>query len=168
MSTYKTYSNTQITKGDAVITVPWIIDTKSEWYKSYGGYHTGLDILATEVYSMHSGTVIQVGKDENDTYAVTLQYSGSIITRYKNLKTVYVKAGDYLYEGGFIGTSEESVHFEYATRDEGTYLVRIDTETYYKHNPEVLFNGTVTLKSTEITEDTEDSTESEPPDKSSI
>ena len=152
MNIYKTYKDCMITKGDARVLLPYISDNRSDMYKLNKGYHTGIDIEASEVYNMYTGTVIQVGIEEDNSYAVTVEYNGDIALRYMNLLKAYVTPGDYIYLGAFIGSANKFVHFEYVNtrKDDSIWPVRVGEKTYYKHDPEVIFDGRLKLRSNNI------------------
>lgn len=138
-----------ITHGTTQVLVPWIESTADAQYKSYGGYHTGIDLKADEVYSCESGVVTQVGTDSSGMYELTVQYDAAVSLRYMHLKHVSVRAGAILHKGDFVGTADKYVHFEYiSVNAEGSkWPVRVGKVTYFKHNPELLFSGQVLLNS---------------------
>lgn len=141
---YKTYKYSRITGESAIATAPWIDNESDLWYAQYGGYHSGIDITAETVYSYASGVVLQVGADEQFK-AITIQYSSNIILRYLHMDNVLVKPGQVVYSGQEIGTAHKYVHFEYASRVQGTSMwpVRIGAITYYKQNPELVIDGII-------------------------
>lgn len=131
---------------DSKVQLPFIDSDKHPLYKKYK-YHTGIDITASHVYSYASGVVISIGSSE-DLYAVTVQYDSRISLRYLHLKSVCVSIGDILYPNMKIGTADQYVHFEYVSvsKDNSIWPVRIGTMTYYKHDPELVLNGSVKIK----------------------
>ena len=144
---YKQLSYSEITKSAAKILTPWINTKTSLWYKTYGGFHTGLDIEAAEVFSFTAGVVLHIGEDEKYK-TVTVQFDVNNSFVYSHLKSVSVKQGDILKQGDRIGTADRHVHFEYISLEENTnpaWIVRVGTVTYYKHNPELVLNGAVKL-----------------------
>ena len=118
---------------------PWIGDTSNPLYKQYK-FNTGIDVCGTNVYSYSNGVVLAVGKDKGK-YAVTVQYDVFSVLRYTNLKDVSVRAGDMIQVGYKIGAAHNYVHFEYATKDQSNWPVRVGTETYYKQNPIRMLGG---------------------------
>lgn len=137
---------------DCSVQLPFIGSTKHTLYKKHG-YHTGMDIKSSDVFSFASGVVIAIGKD-NGSYAVTVQYDCKISLRYMHLKAICISLGAVLYRGDKIGTADKHVHFEYITTDkeESIWPVRIGTMTYYKHNPELILSGSVRLNANDWSE----------------
>lgn len=117
------------------IKLPWIGSRKDKLFSRYG-FHTGIDLYATGVYSLSSGVVISVGLDGKH-YAVTIQYNSFSALRYLHLKETAVQAGQAVQSGFHVGNADQYVHFEYVTKEqkESIWSVRIGTMTYYKHNP---------------------------------
>lgn len=142
---YKEYSYSPITKSSVKILVPWISNRQSKLYSTYKTLHTGLDIQTHDVYGFQSGVVTQIGKDEDGHSVVTVQYSGHVSLRYGHLMDVYVKSGETLFVGSFIGVAYKYLHFEYVTTESSIWPVRIGTITYYKHDPEPLLSGDIIL-----------------------
>lgn len=144
---YEKLSYSDITKSPADIITPYISNEQDSWYKTYGGYHTGVDISANEVYSYAPGVITQIGKDRNGLYTIVIQYSADISFRYTHLKSVYITEGQAINKGEFVGVAKEFVHFEYLTREqEGSmWVVRVGKLSWYKHNPELVLNGGVLL-----------------------
>lgn len=147
MAIYKKLSYSPLTQSATNILVPYIDDEKDSWYKQYGGYHTGVDVEGLETYSYQSGVVTQIGKMDTNLYAIVIQYTASTSLRYANMSSLCVKQGDVISQGQLIGIAKKFVHFEYLTKDKGTSMwpVRVGSMTYFKHDPELLFDGTVQL-----------------------
>lgn len=101
---------------------------------------TGTDIIADNVYSYASGTVLTASKEDLLHYCVTVQYDVFNILRYNNLKSVNVGAGDVVQNGSLIGSADKFLRFEYATKEQGSskWPVRVGTQTYWKQDPERL------------------------------
>ena len=113
---------------------PWIGDTTDPLYKQYK-FNTGIDIFGTDVYAYASGVVIAVGKDEDNYYAVTVQYDATRCIRYCHLDTVTVSEGEAIQSSFHVGTAHKYLHFEYITYENSMWPVRIGAQTYYKHDP---------------------------------
>lgn len=116
---------------------PWIGSTDDPLYTQYK-FNTGIDIFGEDVYAYASGVVVAVGKDADNLYAVSVQYSVNSILRYCHLKYSAVSVGDVVQQGFFIGEAHKYVHFEYANNITSMWPVRIGTETYYKQNPDTI------------------------------
>lgn len=128
-------TNCAITQTDSTILNYWIDDTKSDEYKKHGGYHSGVDIEATDVYALCSCVCTYVGEDEYDQKVVIVQYDANTSFRYANLSRVDVVGGQIITYEDQIGVADEFVHFELLTREESQWIVRVGKETYYKHDP---------------------------------
>lgn len=129
--------NCEITKSNAEILIPYIGSTKSGDYKRYGFLHDGITLKATNAYSPCFGTVVSVGQSTNNTYTISIQYNAFSLLRICNLSTCNVKAGQAISTNTHIGTAKSKIKVEYATnRSEGSAsVVRVDGNTYYKHDP---------------------------------
>lgn len=147
MSIYKHLPNLEITQSDADIIVPFIDNKKHPWYQTYGGFHTGVDITCESVYAYRSGVVTQIGTSFDNRYSVVVQYTAKVSLRYDNLSSVFVTEGKVIRQGQYIGIAKQFVHFEYLTSEKGNskWPVRVGKLTYFKQNPEQLFDGTVIL-----------------------
>lgn len=133
---------------DTCILVPWIDNPYDKQYKPYG-YHTGVDLKCTNVYSGVSGVVIQTGIDSSGMYELTIQYDAITSLRYMHLKHVSTHTGAILQAGDHIGVADKYVHFEYISTQQETskWPVRVGAVTYFKHNPELLLTQNSILNS---------------------
>lgn len=147
MAVYKKLSNSPLTKSDTNILVPYIDNKKNSWYKTYGGYHTGVDVEGSEIYAYQSGIVIQIGDLDNNLKSVLIQYTASICLRYSNMSSLIVNMGDVIKPGDILGIAKKFVHFEYLSKNEDNSMwpLRVGTMTYFKHDPELIFDGVVKL-----------------------
>lgn len=119
---------------------------------------TGVDILASTVYSACKGVVIFVGCDMSGKYTITVQIDSKQSIRYCNLSSENVSPNDRVDEGTELGTVDKLVRVEYCTTEidedsqntednpsdeEGreAIYVRIGSMTYYKHDPYDLLVG---------------------------
>lgn len=137
-----------ITLSTASIVMPFIDDVKSKEYKKYGGYHTGIDIKAEEVYANCHCVVIYVGYNTEDKNVVVIQYDVNTAFRFANLLSVNVEEGTPIETGTLIGIADEFVHFEYWNRQESEWIARASKETYYKHDPIEYVKGNVEFNNT--------------------
>lgn len=143
---YRKLEFSTVTNSSLSILYPYVDNIKNEWYKMYGGYHTGIDISSKSAYSIVDGVVIQIGQDYQS-YSVTVQYDSDNIFRYKNLKSVNVNEGQVIHQSDLVGTCIKFFHFEYASRERSGSIwpVRIGEVTYYKHNPEPIIDGKINI-----------------------
>ncbi len=107
---------------------------------------TGMLIKVDNVYSISEGTVMDIGKDENNLYVVTIMYQPSRLFRYCCLKSVSVSVGEYLIPTTLVGVSNKSqIRFEYCTLETSPYPVRFLQDTYYKQDPSIYLMGIMQL-----------------------
>ena len=144
---YLTVANCPVTLTTSNVLYPYIDDVSHKWYRRYGSLHSGVDITAKSVYSICQGVVLFVGQTSDDLKEVTVQYDANRIVRYCHLSDVYVHSGDTVERSELIGYADTFVRFEYATIVQGTscWTVHINSQTYYKHNPEAYAFGTQVL-----------------------
>lgn len=105
------------------------------WNDSKIPYTSGIILSAKECYSICPGKVVSVKKDEY-TWAVSVLVNDNQVVRYVGLSQVYANENDYVYISDMIGIAKNNFRFEYCTREEGRWPVRISGVTFYKHNPE--------------------------------
>ena len=134
---------------------PWIDGSDRKLYQKYKTFHTGVDIPAKQVYSYSQGVVIGVGMQDG-MYFVTVQFDAENLFRYGHLKSFDVSVNDIVQAGDRIGLAKNHLHFEWATAsDQSKFAVWFGDVTYYKQNPERLFNGSVVLKANDWSRVTE-------------
>lgn len=101
-----------------------------------GTYHTGVDIIATSVYSICDCVVTDIRKDSDGTYTVTCQYDTERAVRYSNLVTVDVSLRQPVKYKSVIGSADGHVHFEYLElSSRNTFPVRVRATTFFKVDP---------------------------------
>ena len=132
-----TIVNCPITHKDSEVLKDWIGDPKSKEYKQNKGYHTGIDIVADNVYSICAGVCTYVGKSSEERNVVIIQYDHNVSFRYCNLDAVVVRKGQLIEEPYTqeIGVAHEWVHFEVITTSHSNWCVRVGGRDYYKQNP---------------------------------
>lgn len=108
---------------------------------------TGTLISANNVYSICSGTVINVGKDnKNNLYSVSVEYEYAIWIRYCMLKSVNVKVGDEVDRGDKIGNAyNNALRVEYCTDEESDFPFRCGEWELYKQDPMIILSGELEL-----------------------
>ena len=111
------------------------------------GYHTGVDIQTTQVYSVCEGVVIEIGNNIEG-ITVSVQYNVNICVRYCCLQNTELTLGQGIHMGDLVGTTEDFVRFEYAITDklESLWPVRINILQYYKQDPINIVEGTTILQ----------------------
>lgn len=109
-------------------------------------YVSGLEIKASNVYSISPGTVIAVGL-KSSKYEVTVLVNDNQIVRYTNLKSINVVEGQNITFSSLVGVADKFVRFEYCTTNKGTgsWPVRIKSLTMYKQDPIGLVTGDIQL-----------------------
>lgn len=144
-SKYGYIKNCPITHTDAMIIRPWEYSTDD--------FHTGIDLFCDRVYSICSGVVIELDKSIDNTYVVTVQYTDDIIVRYLHLAATAVAFGQIVKIDDIIGTAEEYVHFEYATKQNSMFSVRLSNALgFFKHDPYEVAAGIITLLDSGMTD----------------
>lgn len=143
----QTYEFSYLTNGLTRIIVPYISDVNSSNYQMYDGLHFGVDIELQDVCSLTLGVVIEIFTDTDTTYSVVIQYDKDNVFRYSNIQEVDVNLGDIVYAGQHVGQCDGYCHFEYATSQIGnsTQELYVNTEVYYKQDPNVVLSGQVTF-----------------------
>lgn len=123
----------KIVSGAGRILKPWL-DKPNVYYAQYT-YQTGVDIYGGSVYSYADGVVVAVGRDADDLVSVIVQYDAYSCLQYCHMAMSMVEAGDVVQAGFALGVTHGYVHFEYLTKEESRWPVRVGTETYYRQNP---------------------------------
>lgn len=108
---------------------------------------TGTLIRADDVYSICSGTVVDIGKDpKNDLYSVSVEYEYATWVRYCLLEVVEVNKGDEITRGAKVGkTYKGELRLEYCTDDESEFPFRCGNSELYKHDPEIILSEDIDL-----------------------
>jgi len=132
---YRLKDYSYITRSSLDIVINWGVDKQ---------INPGLLIACDKVYSICTGRVVQVDKDDSG-YYVSIQYDYNTLFRYCFLKNVHVTAGERVVFGDIVGDCKDnnlmgsfkgnSFRFEYCTRDRSEFSVRFSRNTYYKHDP---------------------------------
>ena len=100
---------------------------------------TGSLFKLDNVYSITQGSVIDISKDRDNLYVVTVLYGTSIWIRYCLLKSVNVIYNQYISPNDSIGITDRSnLRLEYCTPIISKYPVRLHGTTFYKHDPMTL------------------------------
>ena len=104
---------------------------------------TGCLINTTNVFSICSGLVIDIGTDDkNNLYSVTVEYNSVLWVRYCLLKSCSVVIGNRVSLNTKIGvTYKNLLRFEYCNKDNSDFPVRIGTKQLYKHDPAPVLFG---------------------------
>ena len=113
---------------------------------------TGTLINTDKVFSICSGTIIEVGKDnKNNLYSVSVEYEYATWVRYCMLESVYVSVGNVISRGDGIGKAYKSqLRLEYCTDDESEFPFRCGNMELYKQDPMVILDGDIDLADPEI------------------
>ncbi len=100
------------------------------------GSMTGTLIATNNVYSISQGRVIDVRKDENGLYCITVQYAPDKWFRYCLIESTTFNSGMPVYTGNKLGQAHKGqIRFEYATLEESLYPIRLHDRVFYKHDP---------------------------------
>lgn len=111
---------------------------------------TGTIVKAKLAHSISSGTVVEVCKDFNDLWCVTVQYNIDMLFRYCGLTTVYAYKQQQIKGGDIVGIPyHNQVRFEWCTRHPTSNLYRLDSKTYYKNDPATVLMDKLIITSIE-------------------
>ena len=110
-------------------------------------FMTGCLLYTDEVFSISTGTVIDVGQDDkNDMYSVTIEYDYGVCFRYCLLQYYEVAVGDTVIIGTKIGHTNKGVlRFEYCTDTFSVFSYRHGELQLYKHDPMPVLTGEIEL-----------------------
>ena len=110
-------------------------------------YMTGCLIYTDAVYSICTGTVVEIGKDDkNNLYSVTIEYDYGIWIRYCLLQSYVVAIGDDVSSGTKMGDAYKGVlRFEYCTEEFSVFPYRTEDRQLYKHDPMPILTGEIEL-----------------------
>lgn len=139
-----TITGCDITHSDAEVIIPYIDDVSSSAYRQYKMLHDGITVLSSSAYSPCFGTVVDVGRTVDGTYTVSILYNPNSIIRICNLETCNVKAGQDIPTNICIGSVKyNKLKVEHATtrKERSSSVVRVDGNTYYKHDPTAIVSG---------------------------
>ena len=119
---------------------------KQGWQNSRP-FMTGCLIYTDNVFSICSGTVLDVGVDDkNNLYSVSVEYEYATWVRYCLLQTCNVSVGDVLSKDDKIGSTYKGVlRFEYCTDEFSLFPYRTNDRQLYKHDPMPILTGEIEL-----------------------
>ena len=129
---------------DAPLTDNMII---GKWNDRVAPYHTSVDIVTNDVYSVSDGKVIFQGKFENNTISVAVQINNSQVLIYGNLIDTELRPGMSVSTYDLIGHTADYVKFEYCTsaQSNSKWPFRPNENTYFKQDPMQVLEGRVIL-----------------------
>lgn len=134
-------SNCEITKQNSEVLKDCVMLKTSSLYKEYGGYHTGMDIAGSDVYSLYDGTVVSVGRS-GSRYSVIVQTGSSFCMCYANIISIpLVRKGQTVSAGDHLGKVRGYVHIEALSKTESLWPVRIGKEDWYKYDVSAVIYG---------------------------
>ena len=129
-----------ITKGNAKV-----IKEYSDNVNDKTRLHSGLDIEASEIYSICPGVVTQ-RFNEGNLVCLTIQYNSNLIFRYRNLSYSDLYVCDMVRTGDNIGRCNNFIHFECISNDhDSIFPVEIFGDKYYKIDPLPYIDGSIQL-----------------------
>lgn len=138
---HRLIAHSNLTGGEAVVTVPFIDNQGDPRYPVYNVLNSGCDVLCSSVYSLCRGLVVFIGNENG--YSVTVQYDANNCITYANLKSVDVILNRPVDKGDRIGESNTFVRVELLqpTGPSKVWPVRIGAYQYYKQDPERYISG---------------------------
>ena len=126
--------NCGVTQQSSEILKECVLSKSNPLYKEYGGYHTGVDISGSNIYSLYDGTIALIGDDAKG-HSVIIQTGSSLCICYRNLHTLSdIRAGMTISAGTYIGAVQHYVHVEALTQAKSLWPVRIGVSTWYKQD----------------------------------
>lgn len=129
-------TNCVVTQQDSNVIKEYVDNNRDPLYREYKGYHTGIDIEGSYVYSLCPGVVVSVGQmPESSMLSVIVQYDNNNCFVYNNLVDVKVTEGQTVSAYHLLGQCKKYVHFEYINSTPSIWPVRVGMVTFYKHNP---------------------------------
>ncbi len=128
--------NCLITGSDAKILKQYCASTDSPLYRQYKGFNTSVNLTASDVYNMYSGTVSMISGDKKSGMDVVVLINNNQAIRYRNLKTVSVKLNDSVDISQKIGEAKTAVRVEYlSTYAKNQFPFRMNNTVMYKDDP---------------------------------
>lgn len=146
-------TNCPITLIDSKVLRVWVDNSNSKAYKISNEYHTGVDVVASEVYSICAGVCTYVGRSSEERNVIIIQYDHNISFRYCNLDEVKIRKGQTVEYKEIIGIAHDWVHFELITTEYSNWCVRVGNRDYYKHDPLQYASGEVDFSTSGAVED---------------
>ena len=129
-------TNCVVTNSDAEVVKEYVDSDRSALYKVYKGYHTGVDLKSSNVYSMCPGVVSIVNTmPDSKLLSVVIQFDATNCIIYSNIVNSMVDVGQIVSTYQQIGTCKDFVHFEYANTVPSRWPVRVGAQTFFKHDP---------------------------------
>lgn len=137
-----------ITQSPATVLAPWFV--VPDYYEKHINISTGIDILATDIYSICDGTVVYVGVDpKSKLWVAIIQYDVDTLFCYSHLESLNVTLGEYIHNKSQIGSAFQYVTFERLQREEPDirFPVLVNGFCYYKVDPTEYADGSVLIYS---------------------
>lgn len=146
---YRIITYSKLTRGVAVITVPFIDDRGNPRYQVHQTLNSGCTIPCKQVYSLCRGVVVFIGNE--NLRSVTIQYDANTCITYSHLKSVEVALNQSVESESLIGEADGHVLVELLEPSGSSFMwpVRIGSYQYYKQDPEAYVSGDSTLLDTE-------------------
>ena len=126
--------NCGITHQDSEVLKQCVMSQRDPLYKIYNEYHTGVDLSASNVFSLYDGTIVSIGSTSQG-HSVIIQTGVSLCICYKYLQVPKeLMEGDTVSAGQQLGTVDKYVHVELLTKTKSNWPVRIGRDTWYKND----------------------------------
>lgn len=122
-------------------------DVIQQSYSASSSKNAGCWIRTQDVNSVCSGTVIAVDRDEDYTWAVTVEIDSRQWVRYCALSSAKVLISSSVEVGTPIGYGYKNLmRFEYCTATKSKYPVRLLRRQLYKNDPTPVLFGQINLE----------------------
>lgn len=135
-------SNCEITKQDSEILKECVMSSDNKLYSEYKGYHTGIDLSATKVYSLFDGLVVWIGNVTKG-HSVIIRTGESFCMSYMYILSLpsNIQKGRAVSKGQYLGDVYKYVHVEKLGQTKSKWPVRLGVETWYKEDPTSMLYG---------------------------
>lgn len=133
-------TNCAVTLQDSKVIKPCVMNRSDPEFAKLKQFHTGLDIEAFHVVAPYKCRIAYIG-DESSGRTVVMQTGSSFCICYKHLESVSCSLNDILDPMYFVGNANQYVHVEVYKHTNSDFPVRIGSETWYKHDANLLING---------------------------
>lgn len=135
------FTNCVITGGDALVLRECVMSNTDPLYREYKGYHTGVDLATERVYSLYSGTVVDIGQG-SEGQSVVIQTGSSLCICYRWLRATTIQVGQDINEKTYLGIVNKYVHVESYEKSKSAWPVRLGNNEWYKSDiTNILKNG---------------------------
>ena len=135
-------TNCAITMCDSELLRQCVMSKDNPEFKKTGQFHTGLDIVASNLFTVYRGRIVFIGNEDSGR-TVVVQTGSSFCVCYKRLKQVTVNLNDLVEKWTLVGVADKYVHVEVYTKDYSDFPVRIGNDNWYKADANMILDGSL-------------------------